>query len=411
MDSTGTHSFLVFFGNLQMMTITGEVAGDYGLRSQADAVLLDPTEAKFFEEFLNGLVDNDPGCNELKLGMYPMDFGADFLASDSHGLTRSKDQQENVVLSGMMNNNNRSQYHIGLNLNSPSMNLMMVPQTASNEMAVNPQSASSLHPNSTNNGINSFPFGRNQQFLPPMPNAPRQSLNASPTEMGHQPLHPEGISHSLPPISNSPLPHEVQSAIEAQCEGEKRPSVGYANASGLVGSHVVIPNDRTVVNFDDRQSSCWPQDTKTSSRKGTTRKRCAKTIRHNDSQNESIDNEPVDTAYIIAASSKPVAETGSKKRRQSATPTLPPQQLKKENLTEAEKRNNHVLSEQKRRNVIRDGFQRLVDLTPSLRDTVPNPSGPGNTGGNHSKSTILCNVANYIVELQAEVEALRNRLS
>ncbi|KAH6564574.1 hypothetical protein BASA62_007798 [Batrachochytrium salamandrivorans] len=82
-------------------------------------------------------------------------------------------------------------------------------------------------------------------------------------------------------------------------------------------------------------------------------------------------------------------------------------QAKRDLLTEDEKRFNHIVSEQKRRNFIRIGFQTLVDLTPFLANTPPAPSGPGNTGGCHSKSAILFKSADYIRTLQTQVDALK----
>lgn len=73
---------------------------------------------------------------------------------------------------------------------------------------------------------------------------------------------------------------------------------------------------------------------------------------------------------------------------------------KRELLTADEKRVNHVVSEQKRRNVIRIGFQSLVDLVPHLSNSA-----------SHSKSTVLFKAAEYIEELKSENDRLLARLS
>eukprot|EP00842_Homolaphlyctis_polyrhiza_P001947 jgi/Hompol1/2753/HPOL_001447-RA len=87
---------------------------------------------------------------------------------------------------------------------------------------------------------------------------------------------------------------------------------------------------------------------------------------------------------------------------------------KRELLTEDEKRFNHVMSEQKRRNLLRIGFQTITDITPVFNEKRPIfPTGPGNVGssGNtHSKSSVLFRVADYIRELQAQVAALSSEL-
>lgn len=67
---------------------------------------------------------------------------------------------------------------------------------------------------------------------------------------------------------------------------------------------------------------------------------------------------------------------------------------------------NHIASEQKRRDIIRKGFEQLTDLVPSLR-------------GNHSsKATILTRAADYIEEiekinrdLQKQKDLLRGQIS
>jgi hypothetical protein len=88
----------------------------------------------------------------------------------------------------------------------------------------------------------------------------------------------------------------------------------------------------------------------------------------------------------------------------------PKKSQKRDLLTEHEKRQNHVVSEQKRRKLIRDGFQVLVDLTPALSSSPPISTGPGNTGGGHSKSTVLFKAADYITELKQQVAELQRQL-
>ncbi|KAF9966848.1 hypothetical protein BGZ70_001069 [Mortierella alpina] len=65
----------------------------------------------------------------------------------------------------------------------------------------------------------------------------------------------------------------------------------------------------------------------------------------------------------------------------------------KELLTEEEKRANHIASEQKRRNTIRNGFKDMTEIIPDLKDV------------NSSKSTILFKAVDFIKHLER-----RNRL-
>ncbi|KLJ10427.1 hypothetical protein EMPG_14186 [Blastomyces silverae] len=70
----------------------------------------------------------------------------------------------------------------------------------------------------------------------------------------------------------------------------------------------------------------------------------------------------------------------------------------RENLTEEQKRTNHILSEQKRRNLIKQGFDDLCALVPELH------------GGGFSKSTMLVQAAEWLEDLLRGNERLRNQL-
>ncbi len=78
-----------------------------------------------------------------------------------------------------------------------------------------------------------------------------------------------------------------------------------------------------------------------------------------------------------------LAEEGSKKKR----PSVSSQKIQRENLSEEQKRSNHILSEQKRRNLIKRGFDDLHDLVPEIRN------------GGLSKSSVLMEAANFLEKL------------
>ncbi|KAF8457297.1 hypothetical protein BGX38DRAFT_1139593 [Terfezia claveryi] len=63
-------------------------------------------------------------------------------------------------------------------------------------------------------------------------------------------------------------------------------------------------------------------------------------------------------------------------------------------LTEQEKKNNHIASEQKRRNAIRDGFDKLTELIP------------GCEGQGRSEGMVLNRSIEYINDQLAERRAL-----
>ncbi|KAJ5554791.1 hypothetical protein N7535_007237 [Penicillium sp. DV-2018c] len=70
----------------------------------------------------------------------------------------------------------------------------------------------------------------------------------------------------------------------------------------------------------------------------------------------------------------------------------------RENLTEEQKRTNHILSEQKRRNLIRQGFEDLCTLVPALR------------GGGFSKSAMLTGAADWLEDLLRGNDILQRQL-
>jgi Helix-loop-helix DNA-binding domain len=70
----------------------------------------------------------------------------------------------------------------------------------------------------------------------------------------------------------------------------------------------------------------------------------------------------------------------------------------RENLTEDQKRENHIKSEQKRRTLIKEGFDDLNELVPDLR------------GGGHSKSVVLVMAADWLENLINGNKILKARL-
>ncbi|KAL4918226.1 hypothetical protein BDW62DRAFT_182094 [Aspergillus aurantiobrunneus] len=71
----------------------------------------------------------------------------------------------------------------------------------------------------------------------------------------------------------------------------------------------------------------------------------------------------------------------------------------RENLTEEQKRNNHILSEQKRRNLIKQGFDDLCILVPGLK------------GGGFSKSAMLTQAADWLEDLLRGNDTLKIQLA
>ncbi|KAI1388332.1 uncharacterized protein F4822DRAFT_428952 [Hypoxylon trugodes] len=100
-------------------------------------------------------------------------------------------------------------------------------------------------------------------------------------------------------------------------------------------------------------------------------------------------------ADLKAAAETPVAaQEAPGKRRKS---TLNSAKTPRENLTDAQKRENHIKSEQKRRGAIKEGFDDLGEIVPNLR------------GGGYSKSAMLSLAGEWLDALlkgNAELEKL-----
>ncbi|CAG8959962.1 hypothetical protein HYFRA_00012679 [Hymenoscyphus fraxineus] len=89
-------------------------------------------------------------------------------------------------------------------------------------------------------------------------------------------------------------------------------------------------------------------------------------------------------------------EPVNKRRKSTANATTG--KAARENLTEDQKRENHIRSEQKRRTLIREGFEDLGELVPGLR------------GGGFSKSAVLIMAADWLEDLLQGNELLKERL-
>lgn len=89
----------------------------------------------------------------------------------------------------------------------------------------------------------------------------------------------------------------------------------------------------------------------------------------------------------------PSAEGAGGKRRKSSAA------VKRENLTEDQKRENHINSEKKRRKVIQVGFENLSHIVPDIK------------GGNPSKSAMLEATVAWLQDLLDGNEALKAQMS
>jgi hypothetical protein len=99
--------------------------------------------------------------------------------------------------------------------------------------------------------------------------------------------------------------------------------------------------------------------------------------------------------HVDPPSSSTQSPPPPKRRKSGASSATKPA---RENLTEDQKRENHIKSEQKRRTLIKEGFDDLNELVPDLR------------GGGHSKSVVLVMAADWLEDLIEGNKVLRARL-
>ena len=134
------------------------------------------------------------------------------------------------------------------------------------------------------------------------------------------------------------------------------------------------------------------------SKNGKPRKRKAKAV-SNDHQPPSQSPQSPESSSQNANGTGSDAAGGSgpapTKRRRSAAVVKPP----RENLTEEQKRENHIKSEQKRRTLIKTGFDDLCILVPGLQ------------GGNMSKSLVLTTATSWLTELLEGNKRLQSQLN
>lgn len=103
----------------------------------------------------------------------------------------------------------------------------------------------------------------------------------------------------------------------------------------------------------------------------------------------------VSTKKIMDSRRSPFTDTTPKRERSQSGE----QKSGRENLTTEQKRSNHIFSEQKRRNLIKQGFDDLCVLVPELK------------GGGFSKSAMLTQAADWLEELVRGNEKLKVQLA
>lgn len=113
------------------------------------------------------------------------------------------------------------------------------------------------------------------------------------------------------------------------------------------------------------------------------------------------EQDDMDFDAVQGASKKKRMSTKNRRLSSVTEASSPSRKLKqaRENLTEEQKRTNHILSEQKRRNLIKQGFDDLCALVPELH------------GGGFSKSAMLSQAADWLEDILQGNEILKAQLA
>ncbi|KAF2277598.1 uncharacterized protein EI97DRAFT_298733 [Westerdykella ornata] len=101
---------------------------------------------------------------------------------------------------------------------------------------------------------------------------------------------------------------------------------------------------------------------------------------------ESSAMERISSSTSTASRNRSTADESTPRKRKRSTPAG--QGRQRQNLTNEQKRNNHTASEQKRRNVIKGGFDKLELLVPGIKN------------GNFKKAAILKETTEFLQMLQ-----------
>jgi hypothetical protein len=148
-------------------------------------------------------------------------------------------------------------------------------------------------------------------------------------------------------------------------------------------AYVHLPPARTAGPDDDHQSDEASSDEEHDDPPAKKRKKSAYRV---------VKDTPKKGTRSVKTRKASTVEEGNKKKR-AATAA---QKTQRENLTEEQKRSNHILSEQKRRDLIKQGYKDLNEIVPAVR------------GGGLSKSQVLIEAANFLEKLIEDNETYRD---
>ncbi|KAJ3149941.1 hypothetical protein HDU89_003397 [Geranomyces variabilis] len=225
-----------------------------------------------------------------------------------------------------------------------------------------------------------------------------------------------GEGHYEPPPQHRPFEPERTFQIAEQHHESAHPAWHEQHAAQAPAAHhpppqLYIQTSRSLPTASQQQSASHSASSLPSANHGQPTPQTAVSSRHpltddtpSDEQDDSRSISPTDAPTDESPGAAQSARRGSASAKGSATKPRA-KNMKRRNgrelLTEQEKRTNHIVSEQKRRTLIRSGFKALADL-------VPGANSSGNLGS--SKSVILHNAVGFIRHLEYGNRALAEQL-
>lgn len=125
-----------------------------------------------------------------------------------------------------------------------------------------------------------------------------------------------------------------------------------------------------------------------------------RTVKSQDEDDGGYDNRPYGRGKKAKRRPQPAREPSTQdvpstpSQQEQSSSRLPGSRPARENLSEEQKRNNHIQSEQKRRNLIKEGYDQITKMVPELRS------------GNQSKSNLLIEAGKFIRKMRDDNAAL-----
>ncbi|KAF9177618.1 hypothetical protein BGZ51_008517 [Haplosporangium sp. Z 767] len=342
--------------------------------------LFNPSEQRYFSEFLDTLVvDQDFTFDPSSIPNLPnlplftpetMPGGFSLEASNSQSSTSAS-----LVNPGLMMMSSNSSSSMDFDMTSPSS-----------------QSSFSL-PTHFNHGGFSSP---QQQFQPgesPVSPGSPSSMLSYPSLTGKASISSKRTKTNkgtdAKKTDSSRLSTPIQQLSNLSLNGS-------SNSSNSNGSH--RPSNPKKNKRDEDEHPASPSSLSSRSRESKDERRERHASTSDGSVSDATNSTPSTTPTPSTSTSSPVSSTSpSSTVATTASGTTTKRKPYKELLTEEEKRANHIASEQKRRNTIRNGFKDMTDIIPDLKDV------------NSSKSTILFKAVDFIKHLEKRNRMLQEK--